>query len=201
MCVPHRWKGQRCEGLDHLYWPGVALISHGNLGLTGTHHVVSDFNRLFVLKRDFHPSLKYETDPLSCLFYANWIRIRVLEGLDQVQQQMIFRFPSVFTRTEVKPFYHVLRLSFNKLLDNDALCFQCTKNFRFSFANAFTGNRRELANALVKTQRRARPFFRHRLVFNSQKIATVACIKLRVYNGTRSDEAKPPDRKAPMKLA
>ena len=102
------------------------------------------------------------------------------------------------TRTEVKPFYHVLRLPFNKILGNDALCFKCTKNFGFSFANAFTGNRRELANALVKSQRRARPFFRHRLVFNSQKIATVACIELRVYNGTRSDKGKPPDRKAPM---
>ena len=98
----------------------------------------------------------------------------------------------------MKPFYHVLRLPFNKILGNDALCFKCTKNFGFSFANAFTGNRRELANALVKSQRRARPFFRHRLVFNSQKIATVACIELRVYNGTRSDKGKPPDRKAPM---
>ena len=48
------------------------------------------------------------------------------------------------TRTEVKPLYHVLRLPFNKILGNDALCFKCTKNFRFSFANAFTGNRREL---------------------------------------------------------
>ena len=38
------------------------------------HHVVSDFNRLFVWKRDLHPSLKFETDPL----------LRVLEGLNQV---------------------------------------------------------------------------------------------------------------------
>ena len=51
-----------------------------------------------------------------------------------------------------------------------------TSSTRFSFANAFTGNPRELADALVKSQGRARPFFRHRLVFNSQKIVTVACI-------------------------
>ena len=93
---------------------------------------------------------------------------------------MIFRFPSVFTRTEVKPFYHVLRLPFNKRLGNDALCFECTKNFRFSFANAFTGNRRELANALVKSLRRARPFFAIVSFSTPKKIATVACIELRV---------------------
>ena len=42
------------------------------------------------------PSLKFETDPL----------LRVLEALNQVLRQMIFRFPSVFARTVVKPLYH-----------------------------------------------------------------------------------------------
>ena len=43
-------------------------------------HVMSYFDRLFVLERNFHSSFKYETNSFSCLFYANWVRIRALES-------------------------------------------------------------------------------------------------------------------------
>ena len=66
--------------------------------------------------------------------------------------------------------FYVIKEILKVLWDNNYFVYQVF------FRKCVYANPRELADALVKSQGRARPFFRHRLVFNSQKIASVACI-------------------------